>query len=139
MSDLGREQIATLQRVLGAGPALRLAVVFGSTARGERHPDSDLDIGIIPDDASLSLGEELELQVRLEQVYGAPVDLVRLDRAPVALRWRAARDGIPILGGDSGQWARFAGVAASEHADIEPALRRAARRFQQRLVSPERQ
>lgn len=124
-----------LRRVLHAGPALLLAVVFGSTARGQRHALSDVDIGIIPADGSLSLADELALQLALARGCGVPVDLVRLDHAPIALRWRVAREGVPLVGEATGAWARFAGRAASEHADIAPALRIAARRFQQRLAA----
>jgi predicted nucleotidyltransferase len=127
--------LAGLKRVLLAGPSLQLAVVFGSTARGERHPLSDVDIAIIPADASLSLGDELQLQTELERACGVAVDLVRLDRAPLALRWRVARDGVPLVGATTGAWARFAARTASEHADIAPALSVAGRRFQQRLAA----
>jgi len=127
--------LAGLTRVLLAGPGLQLAVVFGSTARGQRHARSDVDIGIIPADASLSLGDELGLQTELERACGVAVDLVRLDRAPLAVRWRVARDGMPLVGAHTGAWARFAARAASEHADIAPALRVAGRRFQQRLAA----
>jgi predicted nucleotidyltransferase len=127
--------IDALRDVLKDGPALHLAVVFGSTARGRCHTGSDVDLGIIPVDPLLLLSDELGLQVMLENACRRPVDLVRLDRASLSLRWQVARDGYPIVGRDTGAWARFAAATASEHADIEPALRRFARRFQQRLVA----
>lgn len=134
MGDV-HDALAELGHALAAGPALELAVVFGSVARGQRNPSSDVDVGIIPEDPGLPLADELALQVALERVCRARVDLVRLDQAPLALRWRVARDGLPLVGAATGAWARFAARAASEHADIEPALRRAAQRFQQRLAA----
>jgi hypothetical protein len=64
------------------------------------------------------------------------VDLVRLDRASMLLRWQIARDGIPLLAEPSWEWVRFRAAAASEHADIADALRRAARLFRRRLARP---
>jgi predicted nucleotidyltransferase len=51
--------------VLQAGPPLRLAMLFGSAARGTAHPGSDLDIGIVPVDPDLALSIELDLQAEL--------------------------------------------------------------------------
>jgi hypothetical protein len=62
------------------------------------------------------------------------VDLVRLDRAPLVLRWRIASEGIPVVGNHV-TWARFAASTASEHADFAPALARAAARFRERLLA----
>lgn len=135
MSDVHDALLAGLGRAMAAGPALQLAVVFGSVARRQQNALSDVDVGIIPENPALSLGDELALQVALERVCRAPVDLLRLDLAPIALRWRVARDGVPLVGEATGAWARFAARAASEHADIEPALRRAAQRFQRRLAA----
>ena len=135
MAGVDEGLLAELRRTLEAGPDMRLAAVFGSTAHGTRHAFSDVDIGIIPSDGALSLDDELGLQVALERACRAPVDLVRLDRAALALRWRVARDGVPLIGVATGAWARFAARAASEHADMEPALRRAARLFQRRLAA----
>jgi len=72
--------------VLRSGPPLRLAMLFGSTAKGTQRIDSDIDIGIVPEDPELSLAEELTLQTDLARVSGRQVDLVRLDRASTLLR-----------------------------------------------------
>jgi predicted nucleotidyltransferase len=126
--------IERLRAVLGAGPALRLAVLFGSSARGTRHAHSDVDIAILPADAALSLAHESHLQLALERACGSAVDLVRLDHAPLVLRWRIASEGVPVVG-DHAEWARFAAATASEHADFAPALARAAALFRERLAS----
>lgn len=132
--DVDPELLERLRSALRDGPALRLAVLFGSTARGQRHAQSDVDIGIIPDDPDLPLKSELDLQCALERVCAGPVDLLRLDRAPIALRWRVAKEGLPIWG-TRVAWIRFVGTTASEYADFAPALSQAARLFQARLAS----
>jgi predicted nucleotidyltransferase len=82
-----------LRRAFAEGPPLRLAVLFGSAARGRTRPDSDVDVGILPNDPDLPLHAELDLQARLERACGRSVDLVRLDRVSSLLKWEVARSG----------------------------------------------
>lgn len=123
-----------IRRVLSGGPPLRLAILFGSAARLALRADSDVDIGIVPCDADLPLATELELQVRLEQACGSPVDLVRLDRASTLLRWEAARGAVVVVANPPHEFPRFIAAAAIEHADLMTALAPVAERFRLRLL-----
>lgn len=131
---LKEDALEGLRRVLLAGPRLRLAVVFGSRARGTVHSDSDLDVGIVPSDPELPLTAELDLQRRLEAACGTPVDLVRLDRASTLVRWAVARDAQLVLADPGSEFPRFQASAALEHADLMTTLGPAAERFRQRLA-----
>ena len=131
------EAIDRLRGALG-GHGLRLAVLFGSGARDELRADSDLDVGFVPLDASMTLSEELALQATLEQAAGRSVDLVRLDRASTLLRWRAAREGVPLLTLARHDWPRFVAQAGIEHGDFAPTYARAAERLRRRIASGER-
>jgi predicted nucleotidyltransferase len=121
-------------RVLAAGPALRLGVLFGSAARGTLRPDSDVDVGIVPVDAEVPLHAELELQARLERACARPVHLVRLDRASTVLQHRVAIDGRRVAG-SPGEWARFVAEAQLAYADLAPMLHRAEELFRARLAA----
>lgn len=56
---------------------IREVSVFGSTARGEAGPDSDLDLLIqFEDSATWSLLDVARLKVEIEQITGQDVDLV---------------------------------------------------------------
>jgi uncharacterized protein len=125
--------LEVIRRELARGPALRLAVVFGSTARGSARANSDVDLAILPADPSLSLREELELQVRLERALERSVDLVRLDGATPALRWRVARDGIVVQATPPYEAPRFLASAASEHDELAPLFEDATRRYSARV------
>ena len=61
--------------------------VFGSAARGELRPDSDVDLLVVFDAAAkvglITLGQ---LQRELANVFGRPVDLVPRDGLKPALR-----------------------------------------------------
>lgn len=120
--------------MLRSGPPLRLALLFGSAARGELRDDSDLDIGIVPQDADLTLADEVELQRRLEQASGRAVDLLRLDRANTFLLGQVARDAQPLVEARPGAFVRFRVRALSEWLDFKPDFDRAATVFRQRLM-----
>jgi predicted nucleotidyltransferase len=85
----------SLRRVLEAEPGILYAVLFGSTTRGTRRPDSDVDVALelapgVPRDVR-ALGR---LAARLESAAGGRgVDLILLDEAPPALAYRIFRDG----------------------------------------------
>ena len=85
------ELIERLRVALRGGPSLQLAILFGSTARGTRHAQSDVDVAILPVDLALSLADESELQLALERARGTAVDLVRLDHAPLRSNARDSR------------------------------------------------
>jgi predicted nucleotidyltransferase len=71
-----------LLSALEAQPDLRLAVVFGSVARGQAGPDSDLDIAVLADGPLDGPRREALIRV-LAQATGRPVDLVDLWSADV--------------------------------------------------------
>jgi predicted nucleotidyltransferase len=54
---------------------LRALYLFGSTARDEAGPDSDIDLFIDPDYARLGFVELFRLETRLSEALGRRVDL----------------------------------------------------------------
>jgi uncharacterized protein len=123
-----------LCRILEEGPALRLAILFGSRARGTAHPGSDVDLAILPVCPEISLAEENALGAELELAAGAPVDLVRLDHATAALRWRIARDGLVLVANPPQEASRFLARAGIEHDDVRELEAGAMKRFRARLA-----
>lgn len=125
----------SIRRVLLDGPPLKLAILFGSRARGGDRPDSDLDLAILPVDPSLPLHDENGLVAALEQATGVPVDLVRIDQAPPALRWRIARDGIVLLSDPGHVAPRFLAQEGIEHDELRELEMEAMRRYRARLAA----
>lgn len=115
-------------------PAIRLGVLFGSTALGRKRRDSDLDIAILPGASGLDDPAEVALARRLTLAARADVDLVRLDRASTLLKWQVARTGIPLYEARSGEFARFQARAASEYIDFAPSLAHYGEVFRRRLI-----
>jgi predicted nucleotidyltransferase len=122
-----------LAPAIAAGPPARLVVLFGSAAKGPMHAGSDVDIGWIPVDPNLSLGDELAFQAALTGAAGLEVDLVRLDQASTICRYEVARDGLK-LAGDRGEFVRFRADSIGDYLDFEPALRAATERYRQAIL-----
>ena len=80
--------VTGLRRLPHRGTGLR---VFGSVARGEDRPDSDVDllVDLPPDIGLLGLGR---VQAELEDIVGTKVDLVPASDLKPAVRARAERD-----------------------------------------------
>jgi uncharacterized protein len=125
---------ARIRQALAQGPGLRLAILFGSRARGNARPDSDIDLAIVPVDPALSLADENLLAANVERAAGAPVDLVRLDQAEGALRWRVARDAVVLLSDPPSEAPRFLARAGIEHDELRELELNAMRRYRARLA-----
>lgn len=66
---------------------VRELAVFGSVARGESQPDSDVDLLVLfQSDARIGLVAFARLQQELADVIGRPVDLVPKDGLKPAIR-----------------------------------------------------
>jgi predicted nucleotidyltransferase len=122
--DAARELEALLQR----RPEVRLAYLFGSTARGEADDRSDLDVAIW-DRPALDGRQWGELVESLEVATGRRVDLVSLTLAPPLLLRDVVRDGVVLVCRDEDERAEFELRAISTYLDTEH-LRRVQREYQ---------
>lgn len=75
---------------------VRRAALFGSAARGEERPDSDIDILVEMPEAS-GLFDFLALQSDLEELLSRSVDLVEYDTIKEQLKPYILHDQTPIF------------------------------------------
>jgi predicted nucleotidyltransferase len=128
-------ELGTLRRLLRTEPNVALAVVFGSFARGEEEPDSDLDLVVAlrrPDPLGLE-----RLRRRLQPHLRRPLQLVAfadVARSP-SLMYELLRDGRVLVDRDD-RWAGLQAdrilVARAAHAEgrrIEAEARQAIEHF----------
>ncbi len=106
---------------LGSRQNVQLAVLFGSAARGDLGPRSDVDIG-------LRLGVDTtetrrQVEVALGRVAGREVDIVHLDEAAPLLRFEIAREGVLLLERVPHAWADFKARAMIDWWDWAPVAR----------------
>jgi predicted nucleotidyltransferase len=71
------------------------AAVFGSVARGDNRPDSDLDILVeFGPEADDSILEYVDLKDYIASLFDGPVDVVDRDALKPRLRAPSARDAV---------------------------------------------
>jgi predicted nucleotidyltransferase len=69
--------------------------VFGSVARGEAGPDSDIDILVKPN-PDWSLLDRIQFKQALETLLGCPVDLITDPTLHPRLRERVLQEAVPL-------------------------------------------
>jgi hypothetical protein len=104
--------------------------LFGSVARGQARPDSDIDIGVLfaTDPPATLEAPQFALEAALERQLGSPVQVVALNRAPADLVHRVLRDGRLVLDRDRAARIRFEVRSRNVYFDLAP-IRRLYRRY----------
>jgi len=113
-----------------------LGYLFGSHARGQAGPLSDIDIAVLLADTvteasafeqRLTLMDEISHRLRTNAV-----DVVVLNHAPLALAYRVLRDGVLIYCRDELKRIEFTARTVNMYLDFEPFLKRQERAILER-------
>jgi hypothetical protein len=131
------EILAQVHPCLAAKPQVLFSYVFGSAARGEARPDSDVDIAVYLDTETVqadagSFRTSLLTEL-LMCLHRNDVDLVILNQAPVVLQHRVLRDGVLILSRDEPGRVAFTVDTLRRYVDTAP-LRRLAMEYTRRSI-----
>ncbi|MCC6623775.1 MAG: nucleotidyltransferase domain-containing protein [Deltaproteobacteria bacterium] len=113
MDDATLERLKTVARAFGDA---RMIVLFGSVARGDARPWSDVDVGIL----GVGLLRGGEIGHALSTLLGREPHVVDLERASDHLRFEVARDGVLLAEAEPGTWTRFKAEAALRWFDLAP-------------------
>jgi uncharacterized protein len=99
--DLARDELISelrAQRQVFARKGVIHMTLFGSRARGDNRPDSDVDLMIEVDpDRKFSLVELSGVGLAVQDHFGLPASVVMRRSAKPAMLAAADRDGIPLF------------------------------------------
>jgi predicted nucleotidyltransferase len=122
---------ARLEALFEEDPRGAVAVyLFGSVARGDAGPESDVDVGMLfaaEPPATLD-APQFAIEAELERLLGRPVQVVALNRASADLVHRVLRDGRLVLDRDRSARIRFEVQSRNQYFDMAP-IRRLYRRY----------
>jgi predicted nucleotidyltransferase len=77
---------------------VRHLALFGSVARGDDRPDSDIDVAVeIEDGRSFSLIRMEDTRLYLQDLLGRPVDLGEVDTFRPRVRAAFERERVPVF------------------------------------------
>lgn len=106
-------------KTIFAAHGVRLAILFGSRARGTARPDSDVDVAIDgPAEGVLALAADLR------EATGHDVDVVVLDEPSFPLLQAITREGRPLYEARRGAFATFRSRAWTTLETDRPAYHR---------------
>jgi predicted nucleotidyltransferase len=102
------------------------AYLFGSVARGDFRPGSDVDLAVLfAEDPPRTLeGLGLDLADEIQSELRVPVQVVVLNTAPCDLVHRVLRDGRLLADRDPSSRIRFEVRVRNEYFDLQPLLER---------------
>lgn len=111
-----------LRQAAASLPEVRLAVLFGSMARGQatRRSDVDLGVSVEPDTSAV----RRRATVELERAVGRSLDIVFLEDAPPLLRFEISKDGVLLFQNEDHLWTDFKARAMVEWWDWKPLAKR---------------
>jgi predicted nucleotidyltransferase len=94
--------------------------LYGSTARGDAGPASDVDLGVLFESEPQPTldAPQFDLEARLERLLGRRVQVVALNRASSDLVHRVLRDGRLVLDRDRASRIRFEVRSRNEFFDM---------------------
>jgi predicted nucleotidyltransferase len=113
------------EEILKAADDLRdiaVLVVFGSRARGDNRPDSDLDVAVLPATAGSRARRYLQADLAAALAHLTPdgrVDVILIDEAPEVLRQRIMETGRVLLNRDNEAWKELRVRTMREYGDSE--------------------
>ena len=111
-------ECASIKQVLDRHPDIRLAILFGSLAKGKADRDSDIDLAIDVG-RPFTLHEKIQLITELAETLGRPVDLVDIFSVGEPLLGQIVTKG-KILQGDSTRFALLLSKHLFNQADFMP-------------------
>lgn len=109
----------------GRQPDVVVAYLFGSVARGQATPLSDVDIAVLLDptaEPEAVLDRQITLLTELTQLAELEVQLTLLNDVPPLLAYEVIREGILLHQRSGAERVAFQVKAMKEYFDVQPML-----------------
>jgi uncharacterized protein len=116
-----RPDLALLPAIFSRYPEVTAVYLFGSVADGKTHPESDLDLAVLPRSAALRQ-QKLEILGDLVRAGFDNVDLVFLDVEDITLRFEAVRRNRLIYAAPDFDHGSYFSKIIRQYFDFEPYL-----------------
>ena len=125
---LSAEEMQRLSHYFADRPTVLVAYLFGSYGRGRATVHSDVDIAVLAEQ-TLSREQSFDLRLALiDELQGLlhreAVDVVILNEAPLALRYRVLRDGQLLFCRDDQLRILYQADMVSLYLDFKPVIER---------------
>lgn len=127
------ELIAKVKKVLCEESGLVLAILYGSTATGKIHPDSDVDMALMFD-RPLTAGKKMALVSRIEGELNRDVDLVDLFALNGTILKQILIKGLVLIQSQPGALAGLVQRMIYNQTDMMPYVTRTLLERQQRFI-----
>jgi uncharacterized protein len=127
MADPIVVDLEALDRYFASRDDVLAAWVFGSHARGDAGPLSDVDVAVLLDERACQdlFRARLRIIAELTGVLGTnDVDVIVLNETPLTLNYRVMRDGVLAHCRDRQAMVDFKWRTVSEYLDFKPFLER---------------
>jgi predicted nucleotidyltransferase len=133
---LSDEVADRLRSVFSNHPAVRGAYVFGSVATEREWEKSDLDLGVVVDEAEWDPSDKVPLIGNCMDAAGRDwIDLVVLNDAPLVLQFEAVRPNVILYAADDFDPGAFSSKVLRMYWDFRPHLRRQRKAYKRQLLN----
>ncbi len=122
-----------IPKVFSKYPSVQAVYLFGSYASGKVRRDSDVDLAIVPRDAT-ARKQELEIMADLVRKVYDRIDLAFLDTKDVVLRFEAIRQNRLVYKAPDFDPGEYTSRIAREYWDFLPYLAVQRKAFKQRVL-----
>lgn len=126
--------IEIVKQRLTADERVKLAVLFGSLARGRAKPTSDIDIGVAYA-GQLTLDEKIDLGQKLSAATGREVDVVDLRRVEGVLLQQILNCRVTLVRREPELMGNLIAKRVTEEADFMPVLDRMLKKRRERFIN----
>ena len=126
--------LTTLQPVFKKYSDIEAVYIFGSTASGKRHQESDIDLAIVPSSGEL---REKKLSILTDLAYAGfcNVDLMFLDTNDIVLKYEAIRENKVIYKKEGFDRGALYSKIIRQYLDFMPYLKVQRQAYKKRILS----